>query len=116
MKPDMHSAIDTDLYIVYSTSYCVPVLYFCPMISTGDTLRFASLDECQCALHEAHIALGENPVNGLVMYFVHPCRTAVFMDEVFATMHSTARDAGAYIRSWLSFLPRLEVIDSMFAE
>lgn len=55
-------------------------------------------------LHEhvidASIGIGENPATGAMMYFVHPCNTAVFMEMVKESTSSFD-----YLNSWLTFIP-----------
>ena len=95
-------------YIVYSDSYNVPVLYLSIMIETEDSSRFASLDELKPFLtaDPGSISVAENPINGLLMFNVHPCLTAEFMKEVFNSVSKDSMTENlSYIESWLSFCP-----------
>lgn len=99
-----------DSYIVYSDSYQVPVLYFLPMINTEESTRLANLDELKEILSAdpGSIALAENPVNGLVMFHVHPCLTSKFMEEVLNNIPKDKYQI-SIIESWLSFCPLIPV-------
>lgn len=96
-----------EAYIVYSESYQVPVLYFLPLINSEESSRFAKIDELIPLLESdpGSIDLAENPVNGLIMYHVHPCLTSKFMAEVLG--NSTRN--GNLIKSWLSFCPLIPI-------
>ena len=106
--------LEIDSYIVYSDSYGQPILYFLPMLQFQDSSRFASIDELRPYLSSeiSSISLSENPINGLLMYSIHPCFTAEFMFEIFNSIEDS--DHGSvkkctYIESWLSFCPFIPV-------
>jgi len=104
-----------DSYIVLSDSYQVPVLYFLPMIQTEQSIRLAKLDELKDLLtaDPGSIALAENPINGLVMFHVHPCLTSKFMEEVLNSVSSINNSKISLIESWLSFCPLIPINKSI---
>ncbi len=112
LKTTIHeSNILIDAYIAYSDSYQAPVLYFLPMIQSDESSQFASLDTLKPFLtaDPGSIALAENPINGLVMYNVHPCLTSEFMSEILNSVNHFN-----YIESWLSFCPFLPIYNNTF--
>lgn len=102
--------LQLDSYIVYSYSYQVPVLYFLPLIDTEESARFAKIDELKQILESdpGSIDLAENPINGLVMYHVHPCLTSKFMKEIIDASLSQSSKV-SLIESWLSFCPLIPI-------
>lgn len=118
LKTTIHeSNLITDAYIVYSDSYQVPVLYFLPTVQTDDSSHFASLDELKPFLtaDPGSIAFAENPINGIVMYNVHPCLTAEFMNEILNSVKGSNKGENSpnYIECWLSFCPFVPVIKTL---
>lgn len=112
LKTTIHeSNLLMDAYITYSDSYQVPILYFLPMIQSDEFSQFASLDTLKQLLtaDPGSIALAENPINGLVMYTVHPCLTSEFMSEILSSVNQLN-----YIESWLSFCPFLPIYNNIF--
>lgn len=110
-----HNQFIIDSYIVLSDSYQVPVLYFLPMIQTDELIRLAKLDELKDLLttDPGSIALAENPINGLVMFHVHPCLTSKFMEEVLNSVSRNANSKISLIESWLSFCPLIPIQKSI---
>lgn len=106
--------LQLDSFIVYSDSYQVPVLYFLPLIDTEESSRFARIDEIKEILESdpGSIDLAENPVNGLIMYHVHPCLTSKFMTEIFDSLSDSK--CPSIIESWLSFCPLIPTKKSIF--
>jgi hypothetical protein len=115
-----------DSYIIYSDSYGQPVLYFLPMIQTEDSSRFPSFDELKLFLTGdiGSISMDENPINGLLMYKIHPCLTAQFMKEIFDSIENSnnyksinnnnnTKSKCSYIESWLSFCPFIPIKKSL---
>jgi len=101
--------IRVNFFIVYSRIYQAPVLYFLPVYLDEHNERILSLSESATMIFpelvyehvlEAAIGLGENPATGVMMYFLHPCNTATFMQTVKES--SATFD---YLNSWLSFIP-----------
>lgn len=103
-----------DSYIVFSDSYQVPVIYFLPMIHTEESSRLAKIDELKDILSSdpGSITLGENPINGLIMFHVHPCLTLKFMEEVLSSVSSNNSQI-SIIESWLSFCPIIPIKQSI---
>lgn len=116
LKTTIHASnLITDVYIIYSDSYQVPVLYFLPMVQSDESSsQFASLETLKPFLttDPGSIALAENPVNGLVMYNVHPCLTSEFMKEILNSVKDSSYNLN-YIESWLSFCPFIPIIKSL---
>ena len=103
-----------DSYIVYSDSYGQPVLYFLPMIQTEDSTKFASIEDLKLFLSAdiGSISIAENPINGLLMYIIHPCFTGKFMNEILNSVEKSVIQC-SYIESWLSFCPFIPIKRSL---
>jgi hypothetical protein len=111
---DSYNQFTIDSFIVFSDSYHVPVLYFLPMLHTEESTRLARIDELKDLLSSdpGSIALAENPINGLVMFHVHPCLTSKFMEEVLNPV-SSDNSPIPLIESWLSFCPLIPTRNSL---
>ena len=105
---DLQLGIDFEFYIIYSPSYQVPVLYFLPFISKNDISSVAKLEDFYSLLSSdsTAISLSENPINGLMMYSIHPCLTSKFMEEIISSVQLGEYSSSfSAIGSWLSFCP-----------
>ena len=102
--------LEIDSYIIYSDSYEQPILYFLPMIQIEDSSKFATIDELKPFIFAdiGSISLAENPVNGLLMYNIHPCLTGKFMNEILSQVPVNSQKC-SYIESWLSFCPLIPI-------
>lgn len=106
---DTKLGIEIEFYIIYSTSYQVPVLYFLPFVKNINNISVAKIEDLDKLLHAdlAAISLSENPINGLMMYSIHPCLTSKFMEEVISSSSNYTKFMHSFsvIESWLSFCP-----------
>ena len=106
---------EADFAILLHPLYLVPVLYFSVMKSEllEDglvTTRLASIEDItfiNCKSEQV-ISFGENTSSGAIMYFVHPCQTAEFMNQVMAACPNTS-----YLESWYSFIKQIIKIDEL---
>lgn len=103
-------SLNVYLEVLYHPSYLVPVLYFIPMkitieegLETSSLASIEHLSDLLVTLDNQVISFGENPANGQVMYFIHPCRTCDFMQEVMETCGGDTN----YLASWLSFVQKI---------
>lgn len=111
----VYEELEIDSYIIYSETYCQPVLFFLPMTISDDSKQFTSFDNLKPFLNSdfGSIALAENPINGLLMYNIHPCSTAEFMQEILNSISGEYEHKNSYIESWLSFCPFVPVKKSL---
>ncbi|KAE8291507.1 Ubiquitin-like-conjugating enzyme ATG10 [Larimichthys crocea] len=98
-----------EYHIVYSCSYCTPVLYFRASTLEGKSL---SLEEVWSSVHPNFrlrlqnsplntITLQEHPLLGQPFFMLHPCRTEEFMRPVLQAAQDQHRPVN-YVLSWLS--------------
>ncbi|XP_078573981.1 ubiquitin-like-conjugating enzyme ATG10 [Branchiostoma floridae x Branchiostoma japonicum] len=97
-------------HVLYSTSYCVPVLYFIASRPDGSQ---ASLDEVwssvpasfQSRLQDdrwTFLTQQEHPVLGCPMFQLHPCHTATMMQPLMQETQDKEMGRCSYLVSWLS--------------
>lgn len=121
-RPEHDLLISYD--IVYSPTYQVPVLYITfqqpPGASTADagTITPTSIDRvyellvpapAQAQIKDIGImgalSMTDHPVAGTPAYFVHPCRTAEVMSELFGAPDDGAPDDwNMYLLIWIGLV------------
>ncbi|KAG2180313.1 hypothetical protein INT44_003315, partial [Umbelopsis vinacea] len=101
--------ICTEYHIVYSTTYCVPVLYFNAYFSDGSFLSRNDLEQLvfskihvealrtNSLIQQGAISQHDHPILGQPFFYVHPCDTSALMAQL------QIEDELSYIISWLSF-------------
>ena len=85
--------VNFEYHIAYSTSYCVPVLYFRACYNDG---KFVRLDK---TLDSNEVTQAEHPVLGTPFFFIHPCETKSML-KVLDTKENVL------IFSWLSWISK----------
>ncbi len=118
-------------HIVYSESFQVPVLYFSAW--NMDTSQYLTREQIMTIIIDKHrddcilpkelnpytmITQGEHPILSTIFYYVHPCETSKLMDLVWCSDDDLDREHNQqtipldqYVRSWLSFVGRLVLIN-----
>ncbi|TKS80405.1 Ubiquitin-like-conjugating enzyme ATG10 [Collichthys lucidus] len=107
-----------EYHIVYSCSYCTPVLYFRAFTLEGKSL---SLEEVWSSVHPNFrlrlqnsplntITLQEHPLLGQPFFMIHPCRTEQFMRPVLQAAQDQHRPVN-YVLSWLSVVGPMVGLD-----
>jgi ubiquitin-like-conjugating enzyme ATG10 len=110
----VNNQLITFLYhIIYSESYCVPVLYLNGYHSNGLLLSYeemyatlnlrnmSSSTEAQFSEELQILSQQEHPYFFKPFFFLHPCKTAKWMHN---TTHSAKFDKFNYTLKWLSFV------------
>ena len=94
--------ITIECHVVYSESYCNPVLYFTACKLNGRTLK---LKDCWNLVHDSakhvtdkwsFLTQVEHPINGRPCFQLHPCHTKDFMQHF--------NNNSQYLLSWLSVM------------
>lgn len=106
-----HEHLRCDCHVIYSNSYCNPVLYFNMFSSNG---KLVSLQEIwdnyvhpSYKIHVKHdpwsfLTQSEHPVLMMPYIQLHPCHTASFMKPFHEISQSACSVAFNYVLSWLS--------------
>lgn len=100
-------------HILYSSSFCVPVLYFNCYREDGSSLSLDELWKTVPNIHKSQptdthwttITQSQHPLLGFPFFHLHPCHTADLMKEC-------QRPSGcSYIMSWLSSVGPMAHVD-----
>lgn len=111
-----HTIYNIDYHVVYSDSYCVPVLYFNAFHSNGQMLKHEELVKLFSPAHRevmvsqiwTTVTQTEHPILQLPFYMLHPCKTASLMNNV-KPVHSVNNDH--YLLQWLSSVGSAVALD-----
>ncbi|XP_040911500.1 ubiquitin-like-conjugating enzyme ATG10 [Toxotes jaculatrix] len=110
--------LQCEYHILYSCSYCTPVLYFRAFTLEGRSL---SLEEVWSSVHPnlrlplqnsplSTITQQEHPLLGQPFFMLHPCRTEDFMRPVLKAAEDQNRTVN-YVLLWLSVVGPLVGLD-----
>ncbi|KAH8553819.1 autophagocytosis associated protein [Umbelopsis sp. PMI_123] len=101
--------ITAEYHIVYSPTYCVPVLYFNAYYADGSSLTRSELEhhvfskvhvdalQNNSLIQQGAISQHDHPLLGQPFFYVHPCDTSALMAQLQIT------NTLSYIISWISF-------------
>jgi ubiquitin-like-conjugating enzyme ATG10 len=103
-----NSLYKIEYHVIYSVSYCVPVLYFRVFHScTGEIQWDLNADEMRKISSHLGLTQMPHPFFQTPFYQIHPCHTSKWMKNMLENTCEKA-DAAAiknnYIVSWLSFI------------
>eukprot|EP01080_Neovahlkampfia_damariscottae_P006340 gene6340-10347_t len=93
--------LEFEFHICYSQSYQVPILYFNVYTMDKKLLKHDEiLEECLFDVENkfAFLTQGNHPHLSTIYYYLHPCKTIDFMNEVLEK-----KDKENYIKIWLGF-------------
>ncbi|CAL1538628.1 unnamed protein product [Lymnaea stagnalis] len=105
---EMNNPLTYEYHILYSESYCVPVLYFIVFRADGKLLSLEEVwklcpSSYQKLLTEnkwATLTQMEHPILGRPYLQLHPCHTADLMTQIMS--HSKHYNKKNYLVTWLS--------------
>lgn len=116
--PDL---LQCECHVVYSDSYCNPVLFFNIYDCHGKTFPleyiWESIVESSFVSHIKHnpwsfLTQAEHPVLSIPFFQLHPCHTADFMKPLHELSRSENVTQFCYVRSWLSIVLQVIGINS----
>lgn len=97
-----------DYFVVYSSTYQVPVLYFQASHLDG---RMLTWEEVWADVPSHHrdedirwnfITQQEHPVTGVPCFHIHPCETKALMTSLTADASTPSPSSSNYLMAWLS--------------
>lgn len=107
------NAVRCDCHVIYSHSYCNPVLYFNTFTSDGKMLPVKYIWEnlVQSYFHDqverdpwTFITQAEHPILFIPFNQLHPCHTADYMKPLHELHRPASVDDFNFVKAWLSIV------------
>lgn len=106
-------SVAIEQYIVYSSTWRTPVLYFQAHKSNGSLLTIEQLilsGIMASGMNDVEVApdaefprlgIGENPATGTMAYYLHPCQTQTTISSVLGNHQSDLKFASRYLEAFI---------------